>query len=457
MPDPSDFLGKIPNDWEYVNAHSHLILESGQRPSEFVTDDPNDIPSLGGENISSDGFITLENIRFISKDYFCRTKKGYLLKNDIIINKDGANTGKVAFVNKFPFNECLINEHLFTIRNKGEFVQEYLFYFFLSWFGQKQVQSRIIGSAQPGFGNSFIKGLFIPKPSKLEQTAITSILSAVDNSIQAKKETIKKADRLKKALMQNLLIGKLKPNGTWRKEDEFYIHEKFWKLPKGWIIKKVIEFATQVTDGEHVTPERSEKGYYLLSARNIKNGSLELTDVDYITEEVLINIHKRCKPEENDLLISCSGTIGNVCRVPSNFLCGMVRSVAIIKYNHNEIDPLFFEQLFQSAIIQRQIKISVSSAVQPNLFQNAINKLLVILPPLQEQKEISYKLGTVVELISHKEFKLQKLERLKKSLMQNLLTGKMRVDVKKILSLTNSLNDSSSSEHELQNKELVST
>ncbi len=457
MRSPTELLGKIPGTWQYVNAKDNILLESGQRPSDFVTDNPNDIPSLGGENISSDGFISLENIRYISKDYFSRAKKGFLLKDDIIINKDGANTGKVAFINNLPLNNCLINEHLFTIRNTGEFDQQFLFYFLLSRYGQRQIQSRIIGSAQPGFGNGFIKGIYIPKPSISEQTAIASILSAVDNSILAAKETIKKAERLKKTLMQNLLTGKLKPNSTWRTEDEFYLHDKFGKLPKDWNVKKVKEFAIQVTDGEHVTPERSGKGFYLLSARNIKNGSLELADVDYVTEEVLVNIHKRCKPEENDLLISCSGTIGNVCRVPSNFTCGMVRSVAIIKYNHNEINPLFFELLFQSTILQRQIKISVSSAVQPNLFQNAINKLLVILPPLKEQKEISYKLESMVRLISHKDFKLQKLERLKKSLMQNLLTGKVRVNVEKILAITNSLNDSSLSGHEIQNKELVGT
>ena len=64
------------------------------RPAEHVTDNANDIPSLGGENITSDGFLTFKNVRYISREYFAKMPKGKLIDGDILINKDGANTGK---------------------------------------------------------------------------------------------------------------------------------------------------------------------------------------------------------------------------------------------------------------------------------------------------------------------------------------------------------------------------
>ena len=71
-----------------------------------------------------------------------------------------------------------------------------------------------------------------------EQTAIAAVLSKVDEAIAAVEASVKSAERLKKALMQNLLTGKLKPNGEWRGADEFYTDEKFGKVPIGWEARK---------------------------------------------------------------------------------------------------------------------------------------------------------------------------------------------------------------------------
>ena len=140
---------KLPSDWQAVRASDHLTLESGQRPSEHVTDDPKDVPSWGGENITDDGFITLENQRFISREYFRAKSKGKVRIGDILVNKDGANTGKLAYVDSMPVEDISVNEHVFIIRNKGEFDQRFLFEFLRSYLGQKQVKALIIGSARP--------------------------------------------------------------------------------------------------------------------------------------------------------------------------------------------------------------------------------------------------------------------------------------------------------------------
>ena len=74
---------------------------------------------------------------------------------------------------------------------------------------------------------------------KAEQSAIANILSKVDETTASVQNSIAAAERLKKSLMQNLLTGKMKPDGTYRTPDEFYIEEKFGKVPVGWEVKKV--------------------------------------------------------------------------------------------------------------------------------------------------------------------------------------------------------------------------
>lgn len=432
MANYKDRIGQLPKDWGVVKANLHLVLESGMRPSEFVTDNPSDIPSLGGENIDLNGNIVFDNIRYISKGYYSRMPKGKIHDEDILINKDGANTGKIAFAKLKPFVDCAVNEHIFIIRNKGEFDQEYLFYFLFSEKGNKQIQRKIVGSAQGGINNLFTKGLFIPQPPKPEQKTIATILSKVDEAIQATQNSVKAAEKLKKCLMQNLLTGKLKPDGSLRRKDDF-IMTKIGLLPKEWKIKTVKEISTQVTDGEHTTPIRTDKGYYLLSARNIKNGYLDLSDVDYIDEKELKRIQKRCNPKPGDVLLSCSGTIGNVCLVPEGLEAGMVRSAALVKLNKEELEPEFAELVFQSFSLQNQMKISVSSSVQGNIFQDAIKKLRIPYPPSKAERDaITNQIKRISDSIVCKLDKIEKLKQLKKSFMQNLLTGKVRVDAEKI-------------------------
>ena len=341
---------------------------------------------------------------------------------EVIVLWDGSNAGEIMISKKgilastmtmLQFDETEINKAYFGYSFQN---LEYI------------LKAKTAGSGIPHADKGVISKLEFYKPSLPEQTAIANILSKVDEAISAVQGSIAAAERLKKSLMQNLLTGRMKPDGTLRKEDEFYMDEKFGKVPKGWEVKRVQELSIQVTDGEHQTPERTDNGYYLLSARNIKNGYLSLDDVDYIPEKELLRIQKRCNPQGGDILISCSGTIGNVCIVPDGFVGGMVRSAALVKLKKNMIEPQFAELMFQSHFIQNQMKVAVASSVQGNIFQGAIRNLRMFYPTdVTERKAIIERVYEFNNEITLKQQKIDTLERLKKSLMQNLLTGKVRV------------------------------
>jgi type I restriction enzyme, S subunit len=158
-----------------------------------------------------------------------------------------------------------------------------------------------------------------------------------------------------------------------------------------------------------------------------------LSDVDYVSEKELRKIQKRCNPQPGDILISCSGTIGNVCIVPEGLDAGMVRSAALVKLKKDKIEPEFAELVFQSFSLQTQMKISVASSVQGNIFQGAIKKLKIPYPPSKEERDaITNHINEISKTAIKRYNKIEVLQCLKKSLMQNLLTGKIRVDVEKI-------------------------
>ena len=204
-------------------------------------------------------------------------------------------------------------------------------------------------------------------PELSNQDRIADILNRLETVIEKRREELDKLDELIKARFVEM-FGDLRTN------------------EKGWEIKTFNELSYLITDGEHATPRRTSEGIYLLSARNILNHSLQLKDVDYIDQEEYDRIAKRVIPQEGDILISCSGTVGRCCSVPANLKFQMVRSAALIRFKE-EINPIFAEYMITSNYLQEQINRSKTASSQANLFQGKIKELKGFIPPIELQKE----------------------------------------------------------------------
>jgi len=274
-----------------------------------------------------------------------------------------------------------------------------------------------------------------------EQTAIATILSKVDEAIEATRQSIKAAEKLKKALMQNLLTGKLKPDGTWRKDDEFYEDEKFGKVPVGWEVKKVkdcFDFYPTSSYSRSKLIKQGEIGYIhygdihtkfdrildlakdnlpfipkelMKKYENLKDGDIVVSDASEDWVGVgkcveIINVEERriisglhtlhLRPKSDDFILGIKGYIFNIYQVATN-----IKSLAT--------------------------GMKVYGISKPNL-----GRVLLPIPTEQEQKLIKKQLDFCSNDIQSKQTKIQTLQRLKKSLMQNLLTGKVRLDVEEV-------------------------
>ena len=206
-------------------------------------------------------------------------------------------------------------------------------------------------------------------------------------------ELFQKIQELKAKLIKEGKIKKQKPLADITDE------EKPFDIPESWKWLRLDQIATVVTDGEHKTPRRVSKycGYYLLSARNVLNGRIQLSDVDYVDEEEFLSISKRCNPVRGDVLISCSGTIGRCTIVDDDNAYVMVRSAAMVRAL---IVPEYLMYCLQSAFLQEQMRKNAKQTAQANLFQAAIRNLVLPVPPLEEQKRIVEKLHKVLPTVN---------------------------------------------------------
>ncbi len=157
-------------------------IETGSRPKGGVSDFTDGVLSLGGEHINnSTGYLNLANPKFVPKDFFDATVSGRIARNDILICKDGALSGKVALVRDELDNlNALANEHVFVLKNSNETLQRYLFHYLFFDAGQRQLKSKVTGMAQGGINRTNLLRISVPLPPLDLQKEFASFVESCD-------------------------------------------------------------------------------------------------------------------------------------------------------------------------------------------------------------------------------------------------------------------------------------
>ncbi|MDD5474082.1 MAG: restriction endonuclease subunit S [Candidatus Methanoperedens sp.] len=399
----------LPEGWEWKRLIDVLLsLENGARPKGGVDNIAEGVPSVGGEHLNKEGGFIFETMKFIPKEFYEGMRRGRIEGGDVLVVKDGATTGKVSLVREdYPYQESAVNEHVFICRpNQKSVLPEYLFYNLFCPLGQNKILRSFHGAAQGGINTQFANDYEIPLPPLPTQRRIVSLLEKAEETKRLRAQ----ADELSDMLLQSVFL------------------EMFGdpvKNPKGWEIKTMNEICERITDGEHITPQRTNEGIYLLSARNIQNHKIALDDVDFIDEEEYERISRRIRPQKGDILISCSGTIGRVARVKDNFKFQLVRSVALVRpiiaYSH----PIYLEYIFTTNLMKNQIKKAVNQSSQANLFQGKIRKLFLPLPPLPLQQKFARIVEKIESMRQSQNQSKQQIEDLFNALMQKAFKGEL--------------------------------
>jgi len=256
-----------------------------------------------------------------------------------------------------------------------------------------------------------------------EQTAIATILSKVDEAIEATRQSIKAAEKLKKALMQNLLTGKLKPDGTWRTDDEFYEDEKFGKVPVGWEVKAVNELIERKNDT--IDPVKSKQIFDYVGLEHIAPNEFSRIGKGKSNETLAIKVLFK----KGDLLYGKLRPYLN--KVWLADITGVGSTEFLVFQKNNYVDWIYLN--FQTKRFLNFTLSMTAGTQHPRASWRDVKRFLVIKPIENNELElISNKIISTEIDKKQKQTKIQTLQRLKKSLMQNLLTGKVRLDIEAI-------------------------
>lgn len=413
-------IDELPKDWSLVTVEEVADdLVGGGTPTKSNDDYwGGDIPwasvkDLNGIELSeTEDYITQAGVEDSTTN---------VAPTDSIIISTRMTVGE-PFLNKVAM---AINQDMKAIIPDTEKVNP-LFLVYSLWDKDSYLKSLGRGTTVDGITTRDLLLTHLGLPSLEEQHKIASVLYTVDEAIQTTERIIDQRKIIRKGLMQDLFSGL-----TSQPTKDIRLSAVDVEIPEHWEVRTIEEVSTQITDGAHLTPDRSEDGYLLLSARNVRDGYLDLSEVDYVPEEEYQRLINKCNPEPGDILISCSGTVGRVCEVPEGLEFALVRSAALVKFD-NTILPSYAEKVLQWNGVQKQIIGYQTQSAQPNLFQGQIASLEIPIPPKEEQNEIAQRLDNISDTIEANQECKSRLKRLKQALMQDLLSGEVRTNDKDI-------------------------
>lgn len=336
--------------------------------------------------------------------------------DDILISKINPRINRVWKVAKKKSLRQIASSEWIVFRNKYLEPRYFLYYFRSPKFREKLCAdvTGVGGSltrAQPKRVAEFL----LPVAPLAEQRRIADKLDTTLARVDALNDQLARITPLLKRFRQSVLAAAT--SGRFSDDN--------W-LPKFELLGNV---CLKVTDGEHSTPKRESDGRYLISARNIRDGYIDLSKVDYVGESEFLKLRQRCDPQIGDVLLSCSGSVGRVALVDKNDCYVMVRSAALIRPNSEILDSKYLMFVLQSPLLQEQIENSTKSTAQANIFLGPIKKLTIPLVDISIQKNIVRNVETLFAFVDRLEARLQSAqtaaERLTPALLAKAFRGEL--------------------------------
>ena len=289
----------------------------------------------------------------------------------------------------------------------------------------RTVEDAISGSAQPQITRESLKGVLFPSPPLPEQKKIAAILTSVDEVIDATQKQIDKLQDLKKATMNELLTKGI--GHTEFKDSELGM------IPKSWEVRALGEIL-DLKNGVNTDKDAFGSGSPFITYMDVHSGN----DLD----ETVLRKFVKLSAKENEAFSVKFGDVffTRTSETPeeiglSNTYLG--RDVGAVfngfcirgRPKSKLLSAKLSKYLFRSEYIRTQMKLLCKYTTRAGISGESLNRCLIALPPMNEQFISENTIISFDKDLRLKEIKLAQTQSLKKSLMQDLLTGKVRVKV----------------------------
>jgi len=349
-----------------------------------------------------------ESIKLFPKDSVVFAKVGAAL----LLNRRRIITRETAIDNNMmaAIPENIDPEFLFYLLSKIDFADF--------------VQS----GAVPSVNQTQISNIEIKLPCSSEQKQIAAILSTIDRAIAQTEAIIAKQQRIKTGLMQDLLTKGIDEHGNIRSEVTHEFKDSaIGRIPVEWEVETCSAMCREIIVGIVIRPAQYYKpsGVPILRSANVKENRIDFSDLVYMSEKDHNILRKTCL-YEGDLVTVRTGYPGTTAVIPPELDGSNCVDIVISRPDRRRIRPNYLALWINSDFGKKQVLEGQGGLAQQHFNVGEVRKLLVKVPKIDEQSKIENLLVQSNDSLKYQQH-LQKLHQLKNGLMQDLLTGKIRV------------------------------
>lgn len=398
-------IGLLPEEWEVAKLEDVVRRIKGKKPDNLLDFSGTAYqPYLTAEyfrTLSPSKFVKLEpNASFITVD-----------KNDVVFIWDGSNAGDVFT----GLNGVLASTMVKILPQKSNLDNKYLFFFIKTKFDL--FNSATTGSTIPHVSKQLFQNLAIPLPPLLEQKAIARVLSTIQKAIEAQDKIIAAAREMKKSLMRHFFT--YGPVPVAEAEKVPLKETKIGPVPEHWEVVRLGQLMSLRT--ENVLPE-------------------DVPDIRYVGLEHMdsgeVNLHRWGRTAQ---VRSAKSRF-----YPKDILYGKLRPyldkavlakwegvcstdiLVFTAYNDTAFPEYLAGLLHTRAFIEHAIS-TTSGVNHPRTSWSSIKSFAAPCPPINEQQEIAHMLSSMDNKIEVEEKRKASLQTLLKTMLHQLMTGKVRV------------------------------
>ncbi|MBQ9656676.1 MAG: restriction endonuclease subunit S [Prevotella sp.] len=383
-------VGRIPEDWEVNTIGEISDVKTGPFGSALHSDDYvlNGVPIITVEHIGHIDINISNGVPKVGKSDYHRLNSYVLKKNDLVFSRVGS-VDRCSYVSE---NEdgWLFSGRLLRVRLKRNIDSLYLTYHLQTDEAKKRVVSVAVGLAMPSINTKILSGVSVVIPKdKSEQTRIATALSNIDALISELGKLIEKKRAIKQGAMQQLLTGKKRLKGF----SEPWVEKKLGEILQYEQPTKYLVSSTDYSDNG--VPVLTAGKTFILGYTNDPNGIYNNLPViifdDFVTESKYVDFPFKAKSSAMKMLTL-----------------------------RNEENNLRF--VFE---IMQMIDFPMTD--HKRWWIGEYSNIIVKAPLLDEQNAIASVLTSMDNEISALEAKKAKYEQIKQGMMQQLLTGKIRL------------------------------
>lgn len=345
--------------------------------------------------------------------------------SELLVTCRGASCGSVNISRPYSW----INGNAMVVRpiDANLLILNFIEMFFRGGFN---VKNAISGSAQPQITRTSLNPLEIPIPPLNEQKRILAkleqLLTDLDKGIEYLETTKQQLKVYRQAVLKWAFEGKLTNKNV-----------KDGELPKGWKWEKINELLIHPKKGMTTGPfgtalkkhEHTNSGVPVLGIENIGEGKFVMPNKIFVTPQKAEALNS-FRVIENDIIISRSGTVGEICVVPKQMQESVISTNIIrVRLNQEIISPKLFVYMFQGGTVKEKVKELCKGSTRAFLNQTILNQLDFPYCSTFEQnkilQEIESRLSVCDKIEETIESSLQQAEALRLSIIKKAFEGKL--------------------------------